>query len=274
MPSCAKGTRCLCIQCASKGGLDATGHPNGIMMPSRLLPAHLARVQAEQAEIEARDINSAEAQMFALALTDCGPDPSSQPSKLWTSRAEFQGSASHNHRLPDHSSSLPINDILEGVTRLSVSATMPSSQHLGNISPTHAAFVRVPANLPDNINVPLSTSDVPLTTAQPSANRQLQKRERNRRTANVLQVFDQIDLRLDACRVKVSETPTHDVLRELESALNDMHHAVDKVKRSTPTIDARKHQISQNLVSLDARIAQWKQVLPDLKDPIVYQSGE
>jgi hypothetical protein len=108
MPSRAKETRCLCIQCSSKGGLDAAGQPNGISMPSHLLPAHLACVQAEQAEIEAQDINAAEAQMFALALTDDRPNPSSQPSKLWTSRAEFQQIPSHSHRLPDHSASLPI----------------------------------------------------------------------------------------------------------------------------------------------------------------------
>jgi hypothetical protein len=84
------------------------------MILSRHLSVHLARVQAEQEAIAAGEREAIEARLVALTLTD--DVPIDQPSKLWTSRDEFQQDVSHTVHLPDHSATPPINDILEGVS--------------------------------------------------------------------------------------------------------------------------------------------------------------
>jgi hypothetical protein len=89
MPSRSTETRCICTQCTQQGSLDASGKPKGVMIPSRHLSTHLARVQAEQEAIAASEREAVEAQLVALTLTD--QVPIDQPSKLWTSREEFQG---------------------------------------------------------------------------------------------------------------------------------------------------------------------------------------
>jgi hypothetical protein len=121
MPFRSNDTRCFCIQCTWDGGLDASGQPKGTLIPSQRLAVHLTRVQAEHAEILARE--AIEAQMVTLTFMDDGPDLAGQPSKLWTSREQFQQDVNHNDHLPDHSTSPPINNILEGVSRLSLAAS-------------------------------------------------------------------------------------------------------------------------------------------------------
>ena len=253
MPSRLSETRCICAQCSRQGGFDASGKPKGVMMPSRHLPAHLARVRAEQDKILEKERENIESRMVALALTDDGPDQTGQPSKLWTSREEFQQAVSPNHRLPDHSASPPINDILESVSRLSIST--PRVDHT-NVSTIDSA-----------------PSATPASALLRNHSHNQSRREKNRRTTAVLQVFDQVDLEIDACNAKLTQTPSVNVLNEVQSALDVLHPRVAQVTRKAPSIDVRKRQICEHLISLDARIAEWKYLLK-AKEPISYNSGK
>ena len=228
-------------------------------MPTRNLTAHLARVRAEEAEVTLRqkeDREEVEARLFALTLTDDGPDRGSQPSKLWSSRAEFQQDVHQTHNLTDHSSSPPVGDILEGLTRLSLSQDSPLS---GRIDATGTSA---------------PTPSPPGPSASFSSQEHLQKKERNHRTTKALKVLDQIEMRIGACRSKLARTPTCDSLREAESTLNRLHPAMEKVTRKTPSIGTRKLKISEQLVGLEARIAELKHNLPRSQENVFYNSGE
>jgi hypothetical protein len=210
------------------------------MISSQHLSAHLAHVQAEQAEIEA-----VAADMIALTLTDNGPNHTGQPSKLWTSREEFQQNVNQNHRLPDRSTTLPIADILEGVSRLSLSQAALSSS---------------------------TSAPIPASPLAQGASHQT-RWERNRHTTKILEVFDQMNLEITAGGAKLTGTPTLEVLREVESMLNLLHPAIDQVERKTPSIEARKRQILGQLASLETRVVEWRYIL-GLKEPISYNTGE
>jgi hypothetical protein len=285
MPSRSNDTRCFCIQCTREGGQDASGQPKGMLIASRRLAAHLTRVRAEEAEILAR--NTVEAQVVALTLTDCGPDLAGQPSKLWTSREQFQQEVNHNHHLPDHSTSPPINDILEGVSRLSIAVPSsnqptydmappvvhdPTSPPINDISA--AASQLLPSSIQSDHNTAL-----PIISALPDgASAQFplhlqNRREKNRRTTKSLQVFEQIALEAEACKAKLTGMPTVNVIHEVQSTLSLLHARLAQVTRRTPLIDVRKGQISDQLISMDARVAEWKYHL-NLTEPISYTSGK
>ena len=248
MPSRSTETRCFCIQCTQQGGLDASDKPKGMMILSRHLSAHLARVQAEQEAIAAGEREAVEARLVALTLTDDGP--MDQPSKLWASRDEFQQDVSHTIHLPDHSATPPINDILEGVSRLSL--PRPSTDHVGPSNATSVPSALMPRSVPGSSHSHTRT---------------------NRRTTKVLQVLDQMDMKIGVCVAKLSGTPTVSILREVESTLNLLHPGLAKVTRRAPSIDMRKRQIIEQLVSLEAVVAKWTCIL-DAKEPVPYNCGE
>src|ERR1700761_8149800 len=93
---------CFCASCILLGGVGPDNQPLGKLFPASQRVAHLARVRAEE-EAEAqwqsstttnpRDaavIQEASSSIFALTLTDNGPDLNTQCSRLWTSRDEIQ----------------------------------------------------------------------------------------------------------------------------------------------------------------------------------------
>ena len=94
--------RCKCEECIHKS-------PDGISMDSRLIPAHLKRVQ-EESKISLTVIQKSPhdshpddiaGHLFALTLTDDGPDLKSSASKLWNSRAEYQESSATRRTVGD-----------------------------------------------------------------------------------------------------------------------------------------------------------------------------
>ena len=279
MPSRPNETRCTCIQCTQRGGLDASGKPKGVMIPSRHLSTHLARVQAEQEAITAREIEAVEAELVALTLTDDGPVHASQPSKLWTSRNEFQQDVSHTVHLPNVSMSPPISDILEGVSRLSSPAQSASviNHPIRAAAPvasthSHSAYgSSQPAN-PSNTTAHVASTPISHSPAHGSSHNQTRKMVTNCRTTKVLQILDQMDREISTCMIKLSGTPAINVLQEVESTLNILHPRLAKVTRKAPLIDVRKQRITELLINLEARVAELKYVL-NVKEPVSYNSG-
>jgi hypothetical protein len=246
----------VCTQCTKVGGLDGAGNPKGVIMLSRNLTPHLAHVRAEEAEDalqQREDREEVEAHLFALTLTDNGPDYIGQPSKLWSSCAEFQQDVHQTHHLTDHSASPPVGDILEGLTWLSVSQDSPLSSCID----------------PTSVSAP-----TPGPSARFSSQEHLQKKERSNCMTEALKVLDQIEKQIGACQPKPVGTPTCDSLREAKSTLNLLHPAMEKVTHKTPLIDACKVKISEQLVGLEARIAELNCNLLCSQENVFYISGE
>ena len=89
----------------------------------------------------------------------------------------------------------------------------------------------------------------------------------------VLQVFDQVDLEIDACKAKLTQTPSVNVLNKVQSVLDVLHPRVVQVTHKAPWINMHKCQICEHLISLDAHIVEWKCLLK-VKEPISYNSGK
>jgi hypothetical protein len=217
------------------------------MIASRHLFTHLARVQAEQAALAANEREAVEARLVALTLTD--HVPIDQPSKLWTSHNEFQEDVSIH--LPDHSVSLPINDILEAVSHLSLSQAGPSTKYLSPSDTISTASTLMPPSL-----------------LIPSHN----QTQTNRRTTKVLQILDQMDVEIGICITKLSRTPIANTLREVKSTLDLLHPKLAKVTCRTPSIDLRKREITEQLMKLEALFTEWTCIL-NVEEPVLYNCG-
>jgi hypothetical protein len=153
--------------------------------------------------------------------------------------------------LPDHSASPPINDILEAVSRLSLLPQAESStDHLSQSNGTSVASAPMHPSVPGSSQI-----------------------RTNRHTTKVLQVLDQMDAEIGTCVAKLSGTPTVAMLQEVESTLNLLHPGLAKVTCRAPSIDMRKRQITERLVSLEALVAERTYIL-NVKEPVPYNCGE
>ena len=114
-----------------------------------------------------------------------------QPNKLWTPRDQFQQDINHTVHLPDHSISPPINDILEAVSRLSLSQVGSLTNRLNPSDTT-------------------STTSTPMLPSLPVPSHY--RTRTNRRITKVLQILDQMDVEIAMCVTKLSGMPTVDTL--------------------------------------------------------------
>jgi hypothetical protein len=139
-------TWCHHSECVNKGGLDANGTPKGCAISARHLKVHLLRVKRAEADRIAAEheqsarIDAAGAQIFTAALLNDGPDLESQPSKLWTSRAEFQAERA-SHIMPpargDVSSTSSIEAVVDGFRRIMISSEKNPSSNARRVQSHH-----------------------------------------------------------------------------------------------------------------------------------------
>ena len=92
--------RCFCDSCVITGGCSPNGTPLGTLMPASQRVAHLRRVQSEatarrdaQLSLQTHEVKDHVSAMFALTLSDEGPDLNPQSSRLWSSRNDLQPSS-------------------------------------------------------------------------------------------------------------------------------------------------------------------------------------
>ena len=154
-----------------------------------------------------------------------------QPNKLWTPRDQFRQDVNHTIHLPDHSISPPINDILEAVSRLSLSQVRSLANHLNPSNTTSTTSTPVLPSLPVPSHYQTCT---------------------NRHTTKVLQILDQMDMEIAMCVTKLSGTPTINTLWEVKSLLNLLHPRLVKVTHRAPSIDMCKCEVTEWLVKLEA----------------------
>jgi hypothetical protein len=311
MPERLGHTRCLCEECTRNGGVDLDGRPMGVRFSTHAYRSHLARIrnlaqeEAEEEEevadvLSAREeeerlsgvrglasaaeieITDAAARTFAFTVIDEGPDLNNHPSKLWTSRAEFQLASSHSQNIPASSTPIPMEDIIEGINRLTLVPSDPAP------SQTPATYSDSPSPVPQSHDQRLPTlilqsHDQRLPTPIPQSHDQrlpttiptpLSKKERNRRTTRAMEVLDSIDSTITTALAQLSHSPSKEVLKEAITTLSRLHKAIDGVTRRTPRLDQRKSEVSARLDLLDDRVTVLTAAEGLPKDPVEVSCGE
>ncbi|KIK20278.1 hypothetical protein PISMIDRAFT_13110 [Pisolithus microcarpus 441] len=184
-PSHPSFKRCFCVECVEKGGVDKDGNPKGILIQSCLLAMHLKRVKDECNSTDSNPVvpkhnslDSITGHLFALTLTDKGPNPTSVPSKLWNLWAEFQETGPSSDVVARPPSSLPVTDITSSLNHLAHATSAPSHCNQSLSLPSPSAC---PASAVDGHSSP-----------DP-------KKSLNCWTVQALQVLDNIESRIQHC---------------------------------------------------------------------------
>ena len=253
MPARSSTFRCHCSSCNSSCDLGPDGHPLGKELPASQRNAHLVRVKLEkEANEQARasflaDVGSS---IFVTTLVDDGPAAKTQPSKLWTSRHQYQQLSSIPEvQICDPTSS--VNAIMDGVQRLDTSNLSTSAVPANQVT-------RQP-DLSDKINAPCQ---------KPS------KRERNHATKKVHCILDAASKRASACLQQLIHEPSRTGLETAEKEVTRLRSALENIKRNVPSVEQKKCSLAPLLSQLNLRIMELRSIYPQECDrPLQYNSG-
>lgn len=239
--------------------------------------AHLARVQlerhanhalvpaqSEDPQLTQDDIDAAAARVFTTTLLDISPDPNLVPTlsieDLVDSIGRLNLSNGSQHMPaasipPEPSSSSPLCDIVDGVSRLALTS---------------------PTNFPEPLNGHNSATPLPYNP-QPSSpilpQRSSPKRDRHRKSQQAMNLLKTMELRLSVAREKLA-MPSHEILCQVESEITAIRQALDKILRRTESVDTRKQLVFEMLRGLNTRVTELRNAIPDTRrSPIIHDSS-
>jgi hypothetical protein len=212
--------------------------------------AHLARSNLEKNDQHAQDvIDAANTRVFIETFTGPGPDVCGQPSKLWTSRDEFQknrNASGQTQSSSPHDLDLPlakylVDDIAQGISRCVLGAQQ----------------AQIDPDMPPPI-------DDPEPRQQPAAPRLTPKRDRNRSEEKCLQLLDNMKIRVAAAQAKLT-TLSHNSLCEAEAEAEAVRRAWTKITHRAGSVNARRAEVLELLDTLDARVTELRSAIPDIR---------
>lgn len=222
--------------------------------PEAFVEATLAMDEPEA--VSPADFEQAEAQLLAMTLADTGPDPDRQPSKLFTSRAEFQAALP----LRENLSSVDLDDITDAIDRLT-SHHRPSSPE-GIAGPS----TRSPSRQARRVPAPYTrfllerqqreSPEEQVITQQLSALRSI--------SAEVARLVGRIES-------SISGSVAEDVLKAEISKLVD---AFKSINRQADVVQALKKEVGVALDNLGLRFTQWRLAMRGEEDYLFFDSGE
>jgi hypothetical protein len=255
--STAAKKACYCEECVENGGKDSDGRPKGVQFTLAALAGHKAAVAlrkgqraSEQAEYEKqqsqRAMESMQEDIVGLVLTDSGPDLHNQPSKLWTSRAEFQEGLSVPSRVPE----LPVDELINSLGRMSL---FPSSEDTGS---------------------PSASDNHQPSPPNPRLLKKYDKREKNNRTVKATQVLESIRAEIRTLFDQLSLKPDFELLQEVETKIGRMRSALERTNRTTWSVVEAKRETSTEIQRLEARVLEWRLLVPPPSQvPLTHPNG-
>ena len=278
MPARSATFRCLCSRCCEVDEEGVAHNPSGKLISVAHKVAHLQRVQSrlgisseqrqQAVETLAREemernisreaADSLGARVFALTLTDEGPDLSSQASKLWTSREDFQQNV--NAPPPTDVIAPSLNDLAESFTRLAINST-PSHP----IPPTDD-IDGLPPSPPSHQSSKSSTSSgVPRTTS---------KREKDRRTVNAHSILANIESRMRVIPIQIASPTSISSLRKIRTELSTLKTALENITYRASSVVERKKGLMVQVDQLFANIEVKEGIMDGKSDePVSYECG-
>jgi hypothetical protein len=239
-------------------------------MLTQFYKTHLLHVKRTTANREMAEwqlsmcMEEASAQIFTATLLDDGPDLNGLPSKLWTSRADFQQECA-SHIMPtvqiDISSTSLIFVVVCGVQHLMILADDPSSQLEDKITDSISRLT---------LATPHAGQSVPDTLSEVHCHPGMNKKDRNQYTANALAVLRSVQDKLQNCSWDLStSSPTSSTIRQASATISQACRAIQKILRSMADIEALKNQLAEQINNIDGSLIVLDAVFPQVS-PIDY----
>ncbi|KIM52117.1 hypothetical protein SCLCIDRAFT_32917, partial [Scleroderma citrinum Foug A] len=212
-------------------------------MDLRLIPAHLKCVQ-EESKISLTAIqkspydshpNGLVGHLFALTLTDDGPDPKSSASKLWNSHAEYQESGPSSNAITGSLDPLPFSDIAESLSRLSLSSPTPLSCP-NNPPVSQIAGCRIP------------------------------KKDRCQHSRQALKLLSNIEACANWCFHLLLD-PSDNSVAEVTNELMCLRPALESITQKTDSVNSCKKEVTTTLDKLELEVKARQPTCPSSNDP-------
>jgi len=220
----ATTARCNCNVCIRHSRATG-GDPPSIQIP------HSRRTHAENTS--GNDADGAALSLFTSLVFDDGPDINSQPSRLWTSRDEFQA-ASTSQSQPSLDAGIA-STIWDSIGRLQSSQnTHPAAFILAPKKEKHRATQAAHIFL-DNIEL---------------------------RAKHCEDQLDALDEALLEDGMDMSHSPSHEAFRSLHTEFKKVQLALKKVTRDVPSVNARKDTIGILARDIKERLERWGESNP------------
>ena len=287
----------------------------GVLMDPKLIPVHLkhirdkhSRCKSSQSAVQtqaypSRSVDSPgsetgnlAARLFALTLTDDGPDQNSTPSKLWESHGAHEGIAPGRHIVngsPDH---LSVSDVVESLSRLVLRDTTPSScppdhnmaptpdpcsapnitdshslSHITHHSP--APFPSSQNELPGSLLVhDVSNKHAPRHPASATSHG-VAKKDTNRHSVKALELLSNIESHCQRC-FRLMLDPSSASITPLQEELGVLRRALEGIKRNAPAMTSHKEEVAETLRKLDAKLLARTPPLPPPTGSLEFDNGE
>ena len=272
--------RCTCEECVA---VDA----RGLLMDSKLIPAHLKHVQDEssrrkippvaqaacsstQSSISPANDSSTQspvtptnnssiqssvtptndlvAHLFALTLTDDGPDPKNRANKLWESCVAYQDSGPGRCVVASAPNPLNVSDITESLGRLTLESPAPY--------PGPSEGPHLPVDNDSNTHLGHNPT----------------KKDTNRHSTKALELITNIENRCQKC-FRLSLDPSSSSLTTLREELVFLHGALDDIKHNTATVRLRKAEVVMALDRLEQELHSCTPPSAPLA-PLKFDTGE
>jgi hypothetical protein len=237
---------CFCDICGSGGQLFS---PNAYT-------AHLLATRQRREQQVTHEALMAEA--IVSGLTDDGPDLDTQPDKLWSSRAEFQHHASHQHS----SGQSDLEGFIESLQGMSLNGDddMPADQQ------------RPPLHDESNTVRSQQSDSNPSQISRPHFS-SLDKREKHHSTTKAKRVVERIQVETQKFREQLTSEPSHETLLQIESEISSMRKSLETQTRVTPHLVKLRKEASGALERLEARVFEWRIAVPVPMAPMSINNG-
>lgn len=193
MPSaCTVFKQCKCEECLCQDG-------NGISMDSRLIPAHLNRVQVEHSRLQhvptsAGNPDDLAGHLIALIITDEGPDPNAGAAELWKTRNDYHTTSPNSSLVTGSLHSLPFADLADSLGRLKLNDNQSSRASADDPEDQLPLANATSTSMPHH-NPPIAPSSIPSSPVSTVAGKRVPKNDRHRDTVKALKILSNIEAR-------------------------------------------------------------------------------
>lgn len=282
-------TWCHCSSCDADSPLSRSGVPTGVRFTKHAYKAHQLRISREATDSlslsEATDVtgdtteNLDEGAMhvFTTTILDEGPDLDRLPSKLWTTRNDFQASHVSRAAPPSVQVSAAVQSLTDAVHRINISSSPGrlAEQFEGlrlsetPPSPDHLSKIPAPTTLCPIDDMP----DQGIHQSRPAVSYKVtDKKDRNQFTQSALRIVDSVEDHLNQCNERLSGVPTITILQEVKTIVSQSREALERISRKTPSLDTRKSHVTQLLRNVEGRLLELDIVSPQ-NAPLIYPTG-
>lgn len=237
---------------------------------SRYISAPADPLSEDAALFSQDDADRLAQQVMAMTISDEGPDVDTQPSKLWTSRGQFQGAR------PALQPSVDTSAVLKALCGTASSHQDPLPTAQSTPIPLVSAFaLSSPATSPLEQHAPLLTSTLEeVLDEQANPARMPRRSAAEKEIETQLTMASRIGIDLCQCEEKAKETPSLERYYQLRDKLRTTAASIELLNRRDARVQARRMELLGRCDQLRRTLAAWSGIVLLPREPRIVDTSK